>query len=70
MGKISYFSWDMINWADFTWNGNSMPRTVTLKTKIKKFDKVGFRIVCDGTDKAFGLYGFSVEYSEGGRFKR
>lgn len=70
MGKISYFSWDMINWADFTWNGNSMPRTVTLKTKIKKFDKAGFRIVCDGTDKAFGLYGFSVEYTEGGRFKR
>ena len=67
MDKISYFSWGAINWENFTWNGNPTPRTVTLKTKIKKFDKVGFRIVCDEAEKAFGLYGFSVEYIEKGR---
>ncbi|MBQ8594947.1 MAG: hypothetical protein IJ406_03210 [Oscillospiraceae bacterium] len=70
MDKISYFSWGAINWENFTWNGNPTPRTVTLKTKIKKFDKVGFRIVCDEAEKAFGLYGFSVEYIEKGRFKK
>lgn len=67
-GKISFFSWGAINWNNFTWSGNSEPRTLTLRTKIKKADKVGFRIVCDKEDKAFGLYGFSLEYTENGRF--
>ena len=68
-GKISYFAWNAVSWANFTWSGNSEPRTVTVKTKIKKFDKAGFRIVCDEMDKAFGLYGFSLEYCEKGRIK-
>lgn len=68
--KISYFAWSSVNWANFKWNGNVMPRTVTLKTKIRKFDKAGFRIVCDEIDRAFGLYGFSLEYTESGRFKK
>ncbi|MBR2041515.1 MAG: hypothetical protein IJ945_04005 [Oscillospiraceae bacterium] len=69
-GKISFFSWESLNWANFTWSGNTKPRTLTLKTKIKKFDKVNFRIVCDKADMAFGLYGFSIEFTEGGRFKK
>ncbi|MBQ7874575.1 MAG: hypothetical protein IJ306_05385, partial [Oscillospiraceae bacterium] len=68
--KITFFQWDAISWGHFTWSGNSGPRTLTLKTKIKKFDKVGFRIVCDERDRAFGLYGFSIEYAESGRFKK
>ncbi len=69
-GKMSYFSWKSINWEDFAWSGSAMPRTITLKTKIKKFDKVGFRIVCDDIDRAFGLYGFSLEFAESGRYKK
>lgn len=69
-GRSSYFAWNSLSWNDFTWSGNSMPRTVTLKTKIKKFDKVGFRIICDEIDRAFGLYGFSLEFTESGRFKK
>lgn len=68
--KISYFAWSSVNWAGFKWNGNTLPRTVTLKTKIRKFDKAGFRIVCDDIDRAFGLYGFSLEYTENGRYKK
>lgn len=70
MDKISYFSWGSFSWKNFTWNVNSMPRTVTVKTRIKKFDKAGFRIICDEKDKAFGIYGFSVEYTESGRYKK
>ena len=69
-GKISYFGWKKFSWADFCWSGNKNPRTVLVKTKIKKFDKAGFRIVCDGFEKAFGLYGFSLEYTENGRYKK
>ena len=69
-GKISYFAWNAISWSDFTWNANSTYRTVTAKVKIKKFDKVGFRVSCRDIDKSFGLYGFSVEYTENGRYKK
>ena len=68
--RLSFFAWNAFSWKDFTWSGNSGPRTLTLKTKIKKFDRAGFRIVCDEKDKAFGLCGFALEYTEGGRFKR
>ena len=69
-GKISFFSWGKFSWSDFTWSGNTTSRTLTLKTKIKKFDKTAFRIVCDHVDRAFGLYGFAIEYTESGRYKK
>ena len=69
-GKISFFDWHGLSWSDFTWSGDTTPRTVTLKTKIKKFDKCGFRISCPEKEKAFGLYGFAIEYTENGRYKK
>ncbi len=68
--KLSYFDWKSISWEGFTWSGNTKPRTLTLKTKIKNADKVSFRIVCGEKDRAFGLCGFAIEYSEGERFKK
>lgn len=68
--KICYFAWSALNWANFTWSGNSTYRTLTAKIKIKKFDKVGFRISCRDMDRAFGLYAFSLEYMESGRYKK
>ena len=68
--KISYFAWNAISWSNFTWSGNSTYRTVTAKVKIKKFDKIGFRVSCNEINKSFGLYGFSVEYTENGRYKK
>ena len=69
-GKLSYFSWSGFSWTDFSWSGDSTPRTLTLKTKIKKFDKTAFRLVCDHDEKAFGLYGFALEFTESGRYKK
>ena len=69
-GKISYFAWDRFSWDDFSWSGNSDYRTITLKTKIKKFDKAGFRIVGDSRDRGFGLYGFAIEFEENDRFRK
>lgn len=68
--KVSYFAWNAVHWSAFTWDGLPSYRTVTAKIRIKKTDRVGFRVVCDKINKAFGLYGFSVEYSEGGRYKK
>lgn len=68
--KISYFAWSSLSWSNFTWNTNSTHRTITAKVKLKKFDKCGFRISCNEKNKAFGLYGFSAEYTENGRYKK
>lgn len=68
--KISFFAWNAIDWSNFTWSGNNKYKTVTAKIKIKKIDKVGFRVSCNEADKAFGLYGFSLEYTENGRYKK
>lgn len=68
--NLSYFAWSAFNWTDFTWTGNVTYRTITAKVKIKKFDKVGFRISCNEKNRAFGIYGFSLEYSESGRYKK
>lgn len=67
---LCYFDWSAFSWKDFTWYTNGEYKTITVKKKIKKFDKVGFRIVCDDIDKAFGLYAFSFEYVENGRYKK
>ena len=68
--KICFFAWSALSWAEFTWSGNSTYRTLAAKVKIKKFDKVGFRISCRDIDKAFGLYAFSLEFVESGRYKK
>ncbi len=68
--KISFFAWEKVCFGDFTFSGDYTPRTVTLKAKIKKFDKCAFRVSCSEADKAFGLYGFSIEYKENGRYKK
>ena len=69
-GKISYFSWGAFSWDDLTWSGNTTARTLTVKTKIKKFDKTAFKIVCDHVDRGFGFSGFAIEYTESGRYKK
>lgn len=68
--QLSFFEWSALSWSGFSWSANSTYRTVTTKEKIKKFDKVGFRVSCNNKNKAFGIYGFSVEYTESGRYKK
>lgn len=68
--KLRFFDWREVQWSEWNWSCNTDYRTVTAKVKIKKFDKVGFRISCSEKGKAFGLYGFSVEYTESGRYKK
>lgn len=69
-GKLTFFAWNAVNWNEFSWSGDATYRTVSAKVKIKKFDKVGFRVSCKDKNKAFGLYCFSVEYIENGRYKK
>ncbi len=68
--KISFFAWNALAWSGFTWSGNPLYRTLTKKLKIKKFDRVSFRIGCSDPGKAFGFYGFSLEFAESGRYKK
>lgn len=68
--RISFFAWNAIKWSGFTWSGNPLYRTLTVRYPVRDFDRVGFRVVCDEKDRAFGLYGFSIGYTEQGRYKK
>lgn len=69
-GKAVYFDWSQLNWSKFTFQTDSTPRTLGKKIKIKKVDKVRFRLVNDKLDEPFGLYEIGIEHTEQGYYRR
>ena len=64
--KARYLSFDYIDFAKFTFSGDQTPRTLYGKVKLKKVDKVRFRLRNDEVNEPFGLYAFGVQYKEPG----
>lgn len=64
--KARYLSFDYIDFAKFTFSGDKTPRTLYGKVKLKKVDKVRFRLRNDEVNEPFGLYAFGVQYKEPG----
>jgi hypothetical protein len=56
-------------WTDFSWNSDTGAKTIAIKRRIRKTDKAGFRIASNDINKAWGLYGFSLRYSEDSRHR-
>lgn len=67
--QVSYFDWSAFAWSDFTWSSDTGEKTVDVRRRIRKVDKVGFRVGATEIGKAFGLYGFSLKYSENSRHR-
>ena len=67
--KTRYFSWEQLCWSKFTWSSDQTPKTIGKKIKLKKIDKVAFRIVNDTMDEPFGIYEVSLEFTESGNYK-
>lgn len=54
-----------------TFSSDKTPRTLYGKVKIKKADKVSFRLQNNERNEPFGLYAFGVQWREpGGNYKR
>lgn len=69
--KARYISFDYVDFGKFTFSGDKTPRTLFGKVKLKKVDKVRFRLVNEEKNEPFGLYAFGVQYREpGGNYKR
>lgn len=69
-GKTRYFKWSKITWSRFSWSSDQTPRTVGIKIKIKKVDKVIFKLQNDTLHEPFGFYALSLEFTEQGYYKR
>ena len=69
--KARYLSFEYIDFGKFTFSGDRTPRTLYGKVKLKKVDKVRFRLQNDEVNEPFGLYAFGVQYKEPGtNYKR
>ena len=69
--KARYFDWNYIDFSKFTFSADRTPRTLFGKIKIKKADKVRFRLQNNVLNEPFGLYAFGLQFKEpGGNYKR
>lgn len=69
--RARFLSFNFINFAKFTFRTDPTPRTVAGKIKVKKVDKVRFRLQNEALNEPFGLYAFGVEWREpGNNYKR
>lgn len=68
-GRTRYFSWTQLCWSKFSWSSDTTPRTVGRKVKIKKIDQASFRLENREKDEPFGIYEFSLEFTEIGNYK-
>lgn len=63
--KARYFDWRNLNWAKFTWSCDSTPRLISLRTSVKRTDKVRFAFENSAPNEPFGLFDIALEYRQG-----
>jgi len=69
--RARFFDWEYIDFSKFVFSADRTPRTLFGKIKIKKVDKVRFRLQNDVYNEPFGLYAFGLEWKEpGSNYKR
>lgn len=69
--KARFFDWSYIDLSKFVFSGDRTPRTLYGKIKLKKADKVRFRLANNVLNEPFGIYAFGLEWKEpGANYKR
>lgn len=69
--KARFLDWNYIDLTKFVFSADRTPRTLFGKVKIKKVDKVRFRLRNSEMNEPFGLYAFGLEWKEpGSDYKR
>ena len=69
--RARYLDWSYVDFSKFVFSADRTPRTIWGKIKLKKVDKVRFRLQNSEKDEPFGLYAFGLEWKEpGGNYKR
>ncbi len=70
LSRARYFAFSKVTFSKFTFSTDGTPKTIGKKIKIKKVDKVRFRLENNALNEPFGLYEVSLEYTEQGYYKR
>ena len=69
--RARYLDWNYIDFSKFVFSSDRTPRTLYGKIKIKKVDKVRFRLQNKELNEPFGLYAFGLVWKEpGSNYKR
>ena len=69
--RARYLDWSYIDFSKFVFSSDRTPRTLYGKIKIKKVDKVRFRLQNKELNEPFGLYAFGLVWKEpGSNYKR
>lgn len=67
--KARYLDWGYIDFSKLVFSSDRTPKTHGGKIKLKKVDKVRFRLLNEALDEPFGVYALALEYTEGNYYK-
>jgi len=59
-----------MDYGKLTYDNDMSPKTFTLKKRLRGYDKVRFRLVNNQWKEPFGLYQFSVQFSETSDYRK
>ena len=68
--KARYWDYSQLDYGKLTYDNDMSPKTFTLKKRLRGYDKVRFRLVNDQWKEPFGLYQFSVQFSETSDYRK
>lgn len=67
--RARYLDFGYIDFAKFTFSSDATPKTIGVKIKQKKVDKIRFRLENNELNEPFGLFNISLEFVENGNYK-
>lgn len=65
-GRFSLFTWENIDFGNFTFFTSEAPKLIMVNRKIKKYGSLQFRIVNDKVNQSFGIYELTRCYTVNG----
>ena len=63
------FDFEHIDFERFSFNADTSAKVVHSKTRVKKVDKMQFKVENDAKNEPFGLFDLALEYVESGNYK-
>lgn len=67
--RARYFCYSQLCYSKFTYSNDQTAKTLWMKLRLKKLDKVRFRFENAQLNEPFGLMAYAVEFTEKGSFK-
>lgn len=69
-GSMSIFSWEDVDFEDFSFECYDGPKDIMLHTKIKKYKRLQFIVVNEKKEQGFGVYAITKHFVAGNYAKK